>query len=886
MSQKAKSIILVLLVLMGFLLRIWGTAGIYVRPDDHEQIGYAKTAYHQYFQHYLSYPVFYQYVGGYILKGINYVFHFLGTVEKGYKKEFNYDEIAIIMRILSALYGAVSIYLTYLVARNVFDEKTAVLSSFFLTFSFFHVLMGHTALLDPQMGFFALLAFFFITGILKNGRTYNYILAGLFTGFSIASKYNAVFIVFPLVLAHILAFKEIKRPWKIINLKIIVSGIFTVIGFLVGNPPVWLNFKSWFAYFKQIPIILKPDPWMVEFKNLSFIDWIRYNKFTSALNNINYSIKSVLFILLITGFIFLLLKLKKETILIFSFPLIYILLGLGIYDISRPRDHYVLIPFYLIISAKGFTEISDLIKKRIGSKILYKTLFFLLLIIVSYQSLKSSWEILYLFRERDTLEFSEDWVYENIPPKTWNTYELYTPFMYMPASVWKYGYIFPYRYHHNFYFILGRWLGEEPFEHLRKTSRFVYTSSTNSNRFKGVEKFYKKEVNFYNKINREFKILKEFSLKEIEAKNPDIFIFSVKKIPPKESSIIFPEQISLNQKVRDVFFSDWGDYGKTNLIKLLSPYERIERLVVSGDTIEKFVVFAYGKEGDCLEINGKNLRISKDSYSFLELEGKEILYPSDKNVYLIKINSISENPVLVKILFEPLKIGWEFFENNNWEMSIDYFLKKLKEDPENLDALILLNEAKIRKGDNLKEIIPEKAKKITSYTKFENIEKWMRWVEKVANIDVQYLLDSKTVFLEFEDIGKEGVIINDPVFLNRKGLLLNKSKEIELPFILPQDYLLFLTLRAPSELINSKIELTAGNKAYSPTKIEPLGNKFFRLEIPFNKSGIYERLVLRVTLHDPFLILDDMKIQPDLVKFLARKNDKLKEFRKFLGLRE
>lgn len=879
MKRKIKGLVLIILIFIGFILRIWGTAGIYVRPDDHEQIGYAKIAYNGYFQHYLSYPVFYQYISGFILKFLNLIFQFFGAVEKGFKKEFSYDETAIIIRILSAFYGSLSIYFTYLIAKKTFDEKTALLSAFFLTFTFFHILAGHSALLDPQMGFFALVSFYFIIKIYQNGKIFDYIISGLFAGFSIASKYNAVFICFTLFLSHLLSFKDLKKPWKVINLKLFISGFFLITGFLIGNPPVWLSFKSWFSSFRQLPIILKPDPWMVEIKGLSFFEWLQYNKFTFALKNIVYSIKITLFILFLLGLFYLIFRLKREILVFLSFPFFYILLGLGIYGISRPRDHYVLIPFYIIISAKGFMVIHDLLKRWINLKILFNTSVIILLIIFSIPSLKSTLEILYIFHERDTLEFSEDWIYENIPPKTWNTYELYTPFIYMPASVWKYGYIFPYRYHHNFYFILGRWLGEEPFEHLRKISRFVYISSANSNRFKGVEKFYRKEVNFYKRIKKEFKILKEFSLKEIEAKSPDIFIFSVKKIPPKESSIIFPEQISLHQKVRDFYFAGWGDYGKSNLVKLLEPYGKIERLVVSKDKIEKFVVFVYGKEGDSIEVNRKNLKVSKDGYAFMELEGKRIFYPSPRNFYLIEITSFSENPVLIKILFDPLKIGWEFFENNRWEKSIEYFSKKIREDPENLDSLLFLNEAKIRKGDKVEGLNPEKLKGLKNYMGIENIEKWMRWIEKASNIDVQYLLESRTIFLEMEEISNNCIVVNDPVFLNRKASLLNKSMEIELPFILPQDYIMFITLRAPSEIVNSKIELKAGEKIYSPIKIEPLGKKFFRLEIPFQKSEVFEKLILRVNLHEPFLILDDIKIQPDLVKFLIRKKDKLKEFK-------
>ncbi len=880
MKEKVKKIILVLLVIFAFILRIWGTAGVYPRPDDHEQIGHAKVAYNQYFQHYLSYPVFYQYVGGFFLKGINLLFQFFGAVEKDLKKNFSYDEIAIILRIISALYGAFSVYITYLIGRKIFDEKTALLSSFFLTFTFFHILLGHTALLDPQMGFLSLVAFYFILKIFETRKYSHYIFAGLFTGLSIASKYNAIFICFSLLLAHIFSLKEIKKPWKVFNFKIMLAGIAIILGFLIGNPPVWLSFRRWYSAFKVLPIVLKPDPWMAEIKGLSLWDWLRYNKFTFALININYSIKLALSFLLLIGFFYLIFKLKKSYFLFLSFPIFYIILGLGIYEISRPRDHFVLIPFYIILASKGFFLIYELIKKTLPSKTLSQIIAILLLALFSYPSLKSTWEILCFFRERDTLEFSEDWIYENIPPKSWNTYELYTPFIYMPASVWKYGFIFPYRYHHNFYFILGRWLREQPFDHLRKISRFVYVSSVNSNRFKGVEKFYPKEHKFYTTIQKEFKILKRFSLREIESKNPEISIYSIKKLAPRELSIIFPNQLSLHQRERDVNFAGAGDYGKTNLIKLLYPGEKIERCIVKEKEIEHFSIFLYGKEGDSILLKNYDvmLKVSKEGFVFKEVEAKRAIYPSPNNFYLFEIeaNYLNSAPVLVKIIFDPLKIGFELFKNNQYERSISYFLNQIEKEPENLDAFLYLQEARRRKGLKIELPKTHVLKRVDTYFRSNDMEKWMKWVERYASIDTQYLLDSKTLYLETEDFTRDSFTLNSLEFLNRKGSLVCRDLHMELPFILPQNYIAILTVKSPYEKLFSSIEIVSDGGSYSPSKVTPLPEKFFKIEIPFEKTNIYEKAFLRIKLNEPFLILDDLRIIPDLKRFLEEKRKDVK----------
>lgn len=866
-------VILWLLVGIGFVLRIWGTAGVYIRGDDYMQIHQAGIAYNEYVDADVGYPVFYQYVGGFILKALNKFLYVMGAIEKGHKKEWSYDEVAIIMRILSGFYGAISILLVYLIAKKLYDEKAALLSSFFLTFTFFHILTGHTALLDNQMGFFILLGFLFMVGIAKEGKTHHYLLAGLMTGFAISSKYNAVFLVFTLLISHIIRVFKKKRFWKILfDKNIILSGLLLIFGFFLGNPPAWMAFKKWSSGIVQLGrIIRQPDAWMVTFTFSNVWDFLKYNKYTGAILKIHYSIKISLLLLLFLGLFILIKRHKKEDILLLSFPFFYVILGLGIYEIIRERDHFALIPFYLMIASVAFLWLIEVTKKRVPSRKIHFLMFLILLILASYPSLKNAVDIASIFHERDTLEYGEEWIYENIPPKSTNVFEMYTPFVYTPME--KYQSIFPNRFRLMFYFIMGRWLRENPFDSLRKDGRFVHVSNLNPRRFIGIEKFYAKELSFYKRIFREFKVVKKFSLREVESKSPTLYIFTTKRLPLREIPLLFPEQLSLNQRETDIFFDDPGIYGKSNLIFVLEGRGAAERRILSRKGIKEFVVFLYGNGGEEVKILEKRTTLGQSGFAFVRLRLPKKTYPFSEPTYRIHIKSLADHPVLVKVHHDPLKIGYEFFKNGMFEEASRFFSAAREENPDNPDALLYLRETRTRMGKEIEKLSARDADRIHSIFNLQNMENWMKRMEKMTGIDVEFLIDSLSLYLEVEDLSGDDPVVHDPKFLNRKALLAAKPSRIELPFFLPQSYVATIKASNPEGPLTSDLKIFSAGRFWAPTKVDRGGDLFWCIEIPFQKD--MDTASLDIDVKDSFLLLDSIWIRPDIRNFFVEKKGDL-----------
>jgi tetratricopeptide (TPR) repeat protein len=862
-----------LLVAVGFILRIWGTAGVHNRADDHLQIRQAQAAYTEYFEADLGYPVFYQYLGGYLLKGLNAFFQVIGAVEKGRLMEWDYHTTALILRLLSAFFGAASILLTFLIAKKLFGETAGLLSAFFLCFAYYHVLVGHTALLDNQMGFFILPAFLFTIAILREGKSVSYLLAGLTAGLAVASKYNAVFIVLTILVAHVLRWAGKKNILKILfDGKLFLAGGATVFGFIAGNPPIWMAFRWWWSNVTRYSRILRhQDEWMVDRTFSNIWDFLFYNKYTGAAITVHYSLKTALFVLLILGCVLMIRRRGKEDVLLLSYPFFTILIGLGFFGIVRPREHFALIPFYVIIAAAGFLWILERLKKLRPSRGAAAVLAAVLLLVSSYPSLKVAKDMLRLFSERDTCEYGEDWIYENIPPGSRNIFETYTSFIHTPFS--KYTEIFPDRYKLGVHFIFGSSLKDRPFERLRKNARFVHVSNFHPQRFGGVAKYYQKEISFYRKIFREFTLVKRFALKEISSKSPTQFIFSTKQLPERDVPLIFPRQLSLIQRERDMFFDAPGEYGKSNLIIRLEGGRRAVRTILSPQPIREIVIFVAGTGGEKVRIGRDVLTVGPGGNAVHRLSSVRRIRAFSEPGTRVDIQSLDARPLLIKIHFEPLRIGYEYFQIGMWEEAAARFAEALERHPENPDAAAYL-QASLRKM--LRDFEPLSARewnRALSVYDLEDMDDWTRRMERLTGMDVEFLIDSLALYLEAEDLEESLPVVFDRAFLNGKALLVERDARLNLPFFLPGDYTAEIMVFSPGGIPDADIEIVSGDRARTPAGGGPAADGFWKWEIPFrNDRG---EVSLHVGIGDFPVIIDNIQIRPDIRKFFLDKKMEL-----------
>jgi len=134
----------------------------------------------------------------------------------------------LISRVLSAILGALTIIPIFLWTKKLVNKTAGIMSSALLALAPLHVRNSHYALVDVPMLFFLSWSLFF--------ATFSPILAGLFLGFSASTKYNGILGASFIIIYYFITKRKLRDYFK--------TGLFTVIGFLIGTPYALLDYKT------------------------------------------------------------------------------------------------------------------------------------------------------------------------------------------------------------------------------------------------------------------------------------------------------------------------------------------------------------------------------------------------------------------------------------------------------------------------------------------------------------------------------------------------------------------------------------------------------------------------------------------------------------------
>ncbi len=135
------------------------------------------------------------------------------------------------LRFMSILFGSLSIIVIYLIGRELFNKRTALLASFILTLSSYHIAMT-LAEMDTSMVFFILLSMYLLIKALKEQKNVLYILSSLFLGMAIMIKQIAVLLV-PVFFLFILYYnrKDLKLKKLVYVILIVFIAIIPILTF-------------------------------------------------------------------------------------------------------------------------------------------------------------------------------------------------------------------------------------------------------------------------------------------------------------------------------------------------------------------------------------------------------------------------------------------------------------------------------------------------------------------------------------------------------------------------------------------------------------------------------------------------------------------------------
>lgn len=327
-------------------------------------------------------------------------------------------EIFLVGRFTTALYGIGTVLFVYVVGQRMYSKRIGLISSLFLAFTLLHVRYSRLIRPDVPMVFFIILSFLCTYLIYEKGKTRYYVLAGIFAGLSIATKYGGAILVVPIFLAHL--FRSLEERKTLLGIlfdrRAFLTLLFIIIGFFTGCPYGLLYFSSllrtaigWTS--RGLDRITINQPGEVS-------GWLYY--ITESLNR---GMGQPLEIFSLAAVVYLIFRHRKKEILLLSFPLVYYLV-MGRY--LRHWDRYILpvVPFLVIAAAILVEEIASRISRSESKQNL--VIAALILGVILFPALRVT-RYVHLMTKKGTGLQAKEWIEENIPPGSRIGYEMYCP---------------------------------------------------------------------------------------------------------------------------------------------------------------------------------------------------------------------------------------------------------------------------------------------------------------------------------------------------------------------------------------------------------------------------------------------------------------------------
>ncbi len=318
-----------------------------------ERIGYFKL------NVWTGYPPLITYVQAFVYK----VYYRFGRVLGWFRSinEITTVQIFLLGRFIIALFGTATVLLVYLIATRMYSKRVGLIAALFLAFSFLHISYSRVIKPDMIMVFFGCLSFLFAYLIYERGRITDYLLAALFLAFSVATKYTTVFLLLPILLAHLLGSLNRGRGALAILLdkKLLILLVLMAGGFFLANPYGTLRFERIFAWLKTVYRNLRVGEAGRPKLGEAGSSWIFYLR-----AGLSGEMGWPLGLCSLAGVAYGIWRRNKRAILLLCFPLV-LLAFLG--TLAHQSNSYILpmFPFMVILAARFLVEVvSRLVRSK------------------------------------------------------------------------------------------------------------------------------------------------------------------------------------------------------------------------------------------------------------------------------------------------------------------------------------------------------------------------------------------------------------------------------------------------------------------------------------------------------------------------------------------
>lgn len=415
MSRKIDLVIITILVIAG-VVRVWGIGfglpHLEARPEESLIINVAvKFGTGDLNPHFFLYPTFYMYTLFFL-----YVCYFLFGIITGkyesvsdFQVEFIRDPtyFYLIDRFFSAFLGIATVFITYKVAKYLFNKKIAIISTLFLSLAYLHVRDSHFGVTDVPVTFLIMCSILFIVKSYKDKTLGNYAVAGIFAGLAMSTKYIGLLLSISMSVVHFFNIldKKDKKAKLLFDKPIVFFIMALVFAFLVGTPFVLLDYRTFISHLLQGSRNVTSEAHVV-FVSLGW--W--YHLSFSLFFGLGWS----LFFASLVGILILVKANLRKAIILCAFPLVYYLLLVRAYAVFA-RHMIPLIPFLCITAAVFAVNISHRLARYFKPHSIKGIITTCVVVLIILPSTYNVIQFDVLLAKKDNRLVAAEWISENVP---------------------------------------------------------------------------------------------------------------------------------------------------------------------------------------------------------------------------------------------------------------------------------------------------------------------------------------------------------------------------------------------------------------------------------------------------------------------------------------
>lgn len=308
-------------------------------------------------------------------------------------------------RATTALLGAFTIFLVYGIAKVAYKERRiGLIAAWFLAVTFIHARDSHYAVNDVPVTFFMMLAMWAAVNITQKPQRRWYLVAGVALGLGFATKYSAIFVSVPLLLAHIWSPDMRLRPpfnwqWRRFALLMVITAVTAILAspYFVLTPGRVIQEVYQDLY---LPGQQGFDGWLID----------PAGGYLFYLKTLLWGLGWGLFLLVMVAIPWSLFQRQRAVWVILSLPLV-VYLTAARQEMFFARFIIPAVPPLLILGAAFLHQSVKRLSPPGKVPIVLMTLVLLLTIQPSVSLIRHN----YLLTQTDTRTLAKDWIEANIP---------------------------------------------------------------------------------------------------------------------------------------------------------------------------------------------------------------------------------------------------------------------------------------------------------------------------------------------------------------------------------------------------------------------------------------------------------------------------------------